>query len=154
MAHDSTKLSSLFLLSVPLFLPPPSPLPPPPSFPPCAWTCIAQHTVFHCLCYYFVMSDSPFNNSALFITIYQSGCSCFDSCALRQLESSMKKGVHTWRKKTVRSSQDSNLSCLNSGQMLLPTEPLELWHWSRGQMAFIHRHCSILRLDLSQHDQY
>ena len=25
-----------------------------------------------------------------------------------------------------------NLGPLNSGQMLLPTEPLELWHWSRG----------------------
>ena len=35
-------------------------------------------------------------------------------------------------KRTLRSSQDSNLGPLNSGQMLLPTEPLELWHWSRG----------------------
>ena len=32
-----------------------------------------------------------------------------------------------WRKKTLRSSQDSNLGLLNSSQMLLPTEPLELW---------------------------
>ena len=24
-----------------------------------------------------------------------------------------------------------------SSQMFLPTEPLELWHWSRGQMAFL-----------------
>ena len=35
-------------------------------------------------------------------------------------------------KKTLRSSQDLNLGLLNAGQMLLPTEPLELWHWSRG----------------------
>ena len=35
------------------------------------------------------------------------------------------------KKKTWRSSQDSNLGPLNSGQMLLPTEPLELWNWSR-----------------------
>ena len=27
-----------------------------------------------------------------------------------------------------------------SSEMLLPTEPLELWHWSRGQMVFIRRH--------------
>ena len=55
-------------------------------------------------------------------------------------------------KKTLRSSQDSNLDLLNSGQMLLPTEALELWHWSKGQMAFIHRHSSILRLDLLRLD--
>ena len=36
------------------------------------------------------------------------------------------------KKKIFRSSQDSNLGPLNSGHMLLPTEPLELWHWSRG----------------------
>ena len=36
------------------------------------------------------------------------------------------------RKKTLRSSQDLNLGLLNAGQMFLPTEPLELWHWSRG----------------------
>ena len=35
-------------------------------------------------------------------------------------------------KKTLRSSQDSNLGSLNSGQMLLLIELLELWHWSRG----------------------
>ena len=35
-------------------------------------------------------------------------------------------------KKTLRSSQDSNLCPPNSSQMFLPTEPLELWHWSRG----------------------
>ena len=29
-------------------------------------------------------------------------------------------------KKTLRSSQDLNLGLLNAGQMLLPTEPLEL----------------------------
>ena len=33
--------------------------------------------------------------------------------------------VKHWWKKTLRSSQDSNLGPLNSGQMLLPTEPLE-----------------------------
>ena len=32
------------------------------------------------------------------------------------------------KKKTLRSSLDLNLGFLNS----LPTEPLELWHWSRG----------------------
>ena len=26
-----------------------------------------------------------------------------------------------------------DLGLLNAGQMLSPTEPLELWHWSRGQ---------------------
>ena len=26
------------------------------------------------------------------------------------------------------------------------TEPLELWHWSRGYTVYIHRHSSILRL--------
>ena len=36
------------------------------------------------------------------------------------------------KEKTLKSSQDSNLGPLNSSQMLLPTEPLELWHWSRG----------------------
>ena len=36
------------------------------------------------------------------------------------------------KKKTLRSSQDSNLGPLNSSQMLLPTEPLQLWHWSGG----------------------
>ena len=36
------------------------------------------------------------------------------------------------RKMTLRSSQDSNLDPLNASQMLLPTEPLKLWHWSRG----------------------
>ena len=40
--------------------------------------------------------------------------------------------THNGVKKTLRSSQDLNLSLLNAGQMLLPTEPLELWHWSRG----------------------
>ena len=28
--------------------------------------------------------------------------------------------------------QGLNLGFLNPSQMLLPTEPLELWHWSRG----------------------
>ena len=37
-----------------------------------------------------------------------------------------------WWKNTLRSCQDLNLGLLNAGQMLLPTEPLELWHWSRG----------------------
>ena len=32
--------------------------------------------------------------------------------------------------KTMRPSQDLNLGLLNGGQMLLLTEPLELWHWS------------------------
>ena len=36
------------------------------------------------------------------------------------------------KKKTLRSSHNSNLGLLNSSQMLLPTGPLELWHWSRG----------------------
>ena len=31
---------------------------------------------------------------------------------------------------TLRSQQDLNLGHLNAGQMLLPTEPLELWRWS------------------------
>ena len=35
-------------------------------------------------------------------------------------------------KRTLRSSQDFNMGLLNPGQMLLPTEPLELWHWSKG----------------------
>ena len=39
-----------------------------------------------------------------------------------------KKG----KKKTSRSSQDPNLGLLNVSQMLLPTEPLELWDWNRG----------------------
>ena len=33
------------------------------------------------------------------------------------------------------SSQDFNLGLLNSGQVLLPTEPQELWHWSRGYIV-------------------
>ena len=37
---------------------------------------------------------------------------------------------------------------LNSSQILLPTEPLELWHWSRGQKTLIHGHSLIHRLDL------
>ena len=37
--------------------------------------------------------------------------------------------VIRWWKKTLRSSQDFNLGLLNAGQMLLPTEPLKLWHW-------------------------
>ena len=40
-----------------------------------------------------------------------------------------------WRK-----MKDFNTSLLDSEQMLLPTEPLELWHWSRGEMVYIHRH--------------
>ena len=32
-----------------------------------------------------------------------------------------------------RSNQNLNLGLLSSGQMLLPTEPLELWHWSNGR---------------------
>ena len=57
----------------------------------------------------------------------------------------------SWRKQkqTLRSSQDSNLGLLNSGQMLLPTEPLELWYRSRGWMVYIHRHSSTHGLDLS-----
>ena len=31
---------------------------------------------------------------------------------------------------TLKSQQDLNLGHLNAGQMLLPTEPLELWRWS------------------------
>ena len=31
-----------------------------------------------------------------------------------------------------KNSQDLNVGLLNAGQMLLPTELLELWHWSRG----------------------
>ena len=41
----------------------------------------------------------------------------------------------------------SSMGFLNS-VTLLPSEPLELWHWSRGYMAYIHRYSSILRLDL------
>ena len=44
-------------------------------------------------------------------------------------ENGFKQVVNLW-KKTLRSSQDLNLGLLNAGQMLLPTEPLELWHWS------------------------
>ena len=46
------------------------------------------------------------------------------------------------KKKTLRSSHDSKLGPLNFSQMLLPTEPLELWHWSREKYG------SILGLDL------
>ena len=42
------------------------------------------------------------------------------------------------KEKTLRSSQDLNLDPLNSGQMLLPTELLELWHWSRGYVDGIY----------------
>ena len=35
-------------------------------------------------------------------------------------------------KKILRSSQDLNLGLQNTGQMVLPTEPLEFWYWSRG----------------------
>ena len=52
------------------------------------------------------------------------------------------------RKKTLKSEQDLNLGLLNSSQMLLPTESLELWHWRKGKMVHIHRHSSNLRLDL------
>ena len=53
------------------------------------------------------------------------------------------------RKKTLKSSQNSNLGSLNSGQMLLP---MSYWSYGIGaedRIAFIHRHSSILRLDLS-----
>ena len=35
-------------------------------------------------------------------------------------------------KTDMRSSLDSTQGLLNSSQMLLLSEPLELWHWSRG----------------------
>ena len=35
--------------------------------------------------------------------------------------------VKQWHKKALRSSQDLNMNLLNSSQMLLPTEPLEVW---------------------------
>ena len=35
-------------------------------------------------------------------------------------------------KNTLRFNQDLNLSHLATSQMLLPTKPLDLWHWSRG----------------------
>ena len=35
-------------------------------------------------------------------------------------------------KNILRSSQDLNLGLQNTGQMVLPTEPLEFWYWSRG----------------------
>ena len=41
-------------------------------------------------------------------------------------------------KKTLRSSQDSNLDPLNSGQMLLPTKPLKLWHQSLRHVKIRH----------------
>ena len=37
----------------------------------------------------------------------------------------------------MRSSQDSDLNLLDSCQMFLSTEPLELSHWSRGYMVYI-----------------
>ena len=46
---------------------------------------------------------------------------CSHSCAIL-----CQVYVCCWRKKTLRSSQDSNLGPLNPGQMLLPTEPLDL----------------------------
>ena len=52
------------------------------------------------------------------------------------------------RKKTLKSEQDLNPGLLNSSQMLLPTESLELWHWRKGKMVYIHRHSSNLKLDL------
>ena len=54
---------------------------------------------------------------------------CRTSLSLWQV---LDKTSSCWLKMTLRSSQDSNLGPLNSSQMLLPTEPLELWHWSRG----------------------
>ena len=59
--------------------------------------------------------------------------------------------THTLKKlakKDIEIQPGFELGLLNAGQMLLPTEPLELWHWSRGWMVYIHRHSSILRLDL------
>ena len=54
------------------------------------------------------------------------------------------KIISITREKTDnKSSQDSNLGLLNSGQMLLPTQPPEFCHWSRGQMAYILRHSCI-----------
>ena len=43
------------------------------------------------------------------------------------------------KRRKLRSSQDLNLVLLNA----LTTEPLELWHWSRGQMDR-HRYFRIL----------
>ena len=40
------------------------------------------------------------------------------------------------------------MGLINVGQVHLPTEPPEFWHWSRGKMVYIHRHSLILRLDL------
>ena len=61
------------------------------------------------------------------------------------------KIISITREKTDnKSSQDSNLGLLNSGQMLLPTQPPEFCHWSRGQMAYILRHSWIHRVDLQQ----
>ena len=57
-------------------------------------------------------------------------CKRKDEKRKKTLRSSKRKDEK--RKKTLRSSQDLNLGLLNAGQMFLPTEPLELWHWSRG----------------------
>ena len=55
-------------------------------------------------------------------------------CGKKELCNSQKSLKRSFceKEKDVRSSQNSNLGLLNSSQMLLPTEPLELWYWSRG----------------------
>ena len=45
----------------------------------------------------------------------------------------------SWQSVLVKKKKDQNLAMTQtwpseSGQMLLPTEPLERWHWSRGHL--------------------
>ena len=89
----------------------------------------------------------PFLSSGSNNSIFHNHCLFNMNCQYKKYYNH----THTLKKlakKDIEIQPGFELGLLNAGQMLLPTEPLELWHWSRGWMVYIHRHSSILRLDL------
>ena len=81
---------------------------------------------FHFLCSRRTAAASLFENRA------KSECAEGRNRNWIMKGTSLFSELNNSEKRTLRSSLDSNLGPLIFSQMLLPTEPLELWHWSRG----------------------